>query len=86
MRRLLALSLVSVVASGAVGAGLVACAADTDEAGLNPQPLPPDDKKENDPTTGLGDDNDRGASSSGGSSGAATESPAPKAPDGGDGG
>lgn len=86
MRRLLVLSLVSVVAVGALGAGLVACAAaDSDEAGLNPQPLPPDDKKENEPTTAVGDENDRGASSSsGGSSG--TEHPAPNAPDAGDGG
>ena len=67
MRRLLVLSLLSVVA---VGAGVVACAADADEAGLNPQPLPPDDKKETE-SPGLSDD--RGASGS--SSGATNEAP-----------
>jgi hypothetical protein len=62
-----------VLAAFAAFHGVQACASETPDPGLNPQPLPPEDQKDNtrspeeeaaqDPNTGLG-----GSSSSGGSS------------------
>ena len=59
--------------------GVQACATETPDPGLNPQPLPPEDQKDNsrgeeaqDPNTGVGGGSTSGStSSSGGSSGSA---------------
>lgn len=68
------------VAALAAVHGVQACATETPDPGLNPQPLPPEDQKDNtrnpeeavqDPTgPGAGGSTSSGGSSSGGSSGA----------------
>jgi hypothetical protein len=68
-----------VLAALAAVHGIQACASETPDPGLNPQPLPPEDQKDNtrspedeaaqDPNTGVGGGSTSG-SSSGGSSGA----------------
>jgi uncharacterized membrane protein YgcG len=66
-----------VLAALAAIQGVQACASETPDPGLNPQPLPPEDQKDNtrepegaqDPNTGVGGGATSGSSSSGGSSG-----------------
>jgi len=79
-----------VLAALAAVHGVQACASETPDPGLNPQPLPPEDQKDNtrnpeevaqDPNA-VGGSTSSGGSSSSGSSGAT----APDATDGGDGG
>ncbi len=83
-RRLVPLALVSLVG---LGAAIGACAAETDDPQLNPQPLPPGDEKNGGeetraPEANAGDQ----ASSSSGSGGTATPPASDAGADGGDGG
>lgn len=81
-RSLVSVALVSLVAAGA---GMIACAADESGPSLSPQPLPPDDRKAEDPSPSPEEKGDNG----GGSSGASSGTPAfdgDAGTDGGDGG
>ena len=75
--------------------GVQACATETPDPGLNPQPLPPEDQKDNtrtpeeaaqDPNTGVGGGSSGGSTSSSGSSSGGSSGAVPADGDAGDGG